>query len=347
MTTEFTPLARRFGAGLILGLATTLAAAPALARPSISDIDRRVGALEGQDRDPTGQLVVDSVAVSTTITATTHCLAPPCTTFDIAGVNFGNGAGVTVQVAGNTMVLGAVSPTMLVASTAPLLAPGSYLLTVETGPDRVQFDAFDVTVGGVGPAGEQGPPGVEGPPGAQGSTGAQGPRGPAGAQGPVGAQGTAGTLGPDSVTSVEVVDGSLTGADIANNSLTGSDIRDLTGNDITNGSIGSADISAISPGQISPVPFEFERFTVPSSGVIATRWPGGSFVVAVVGFETRNGDIQENGTGDPIFVYPFIQNGRWRISFDFRSHNSNERWRIWTMAVRREMTQLFGGYGGP
>ena len=51
--------------------------------------------------------------------------------------------------------------------------------------------------------------------------------------------------------------------------------------------------------------------------------------------------------GDPVFAYPFISGGVWRITFDFRSHNTHENWRIWAMAVRCEMTVLHGGYGGP
>ena len=74
----------------------------------------------------------------------------------------------------------------------------------------------------------------------------------------------------------------------------------MTGNDIVNGTIGSADISTIAPNQISPRPFEFERFDVSSSGTITTRWPSTTWVVAVVGFHTRDGDIQENGVGDPL-----------------------------------------------
>lgn len=61
--------------------------------------------------------------------------------------------------------------------------PGTFLLTVTTGPGTTQFDAFDVTVGAVGPpgpVGPQGPTGPKGEPGPEGPPGPQGPPGPPG-----------------------------------------------------------------------------------------------------------------------------------------------------------------------
>lgn len=149
------------------------------------------------------------------------------------------------------------------------------------------------------------------------------------------------------ITGAQIAPSTITGSNVAGNSLTGTHVQSLTGADIVNGTIQSQDIASIAPNQISPRPFQFELFDVGGSGEIQTRWPSGTWIVAVVGFHTRNGDIQENGVGDPIFVYPFVLNGVWRIRFDLRSHNTNETWRIWTMAVHRDMTTLFGNYGSP
>ncbi len=44
----------------------------------------------------------------------------------------------------------------------PLMPDGNYMLTVETGPSRLQFDAFEFTLGATGPAGPQGPSGLLG-----------------------------------------------------------------------------------------------------------------------------------------------------------------------------------------
>ena len=82
---------------------------------------------------------------------------------------------------------------------------------VRTGNGSRRIDRFEVTLG------VQGPEGLEGP---QGPAGPQGERGVPGPTGPTGPQGPAGVVGPDSVTSIEVADGSLTGADIQNESLT-------------------------------------------------------------------------------------------------------------------------------
>ena len=81
----------------------------------------------------------------------------------------------------------------------PLMPPGSYLLTVETGATRSQFDAFELTLGATGPVGPPGPPGepgTNGEPGPAGPPGPVGPRGPLGFTGPPGEPGEPGVPGP-------------------------------------------------------------------------------------------------------------------------------------------------------
>jgi hypothetical protein len=76
------------------------------------------------------------------------------------------------------------------------LAPGTYLVTLVTGPGQVQQAAFAVTLGAVGPQGDPGPAGPEGAAGPAGSPGPAGPAGPAGPSGAAGAKGADGAPGP-------------------------------------------------------------------------------------------------------------------------------------------------------
>lgn len=84
--------------------------------------------------------------------------------------------------------------------------PGTYDLTITTGPSPVVNVAeVDVALGaagagGVGPQGPAGPQGVPGPAGATGPQGATGPAGPAGPQGATGPAGPAGAKGVQGAT---------------------------------------------------------------------------------------------------------------------------------------------------
>ena len=75
---------------------------------------------------------------------------------------------------------------------------GDYRLTVSQGKKGKDRDDYDLTIGAVGPQGEQGlqgPVGPQGPVGADGATGPQGVAGPQGAQGPTGSDGDKGDTG--------------------------------------------------------------------------------------------------------------------------------------------------------
>ncbi|WP_239576981.1 collagen-like protein [Archangium primigenium] len=101
--------------------------------------------------------------------------------------------GLTVKTYGSSTVVVELPPAFL--------QPGSYLLTLSTGPNLDQNDAFDVTIGTTGPKGDtgaqgpQGPKGDTGPQGFKGDTGAQGPQGLQGPKGDTGAQGPQGVQG--------------------------------------------------------------------------------------------------------------------------------------------------------
>lgn len=86
--------------------------------------------------------------------------------------------------------------TVVVTVPGMLLRPGSYLLTMSTGPNLSQNDSFDVTLGAVGPKGDKGDMGPQGLQGPKGDTGAQGIQGNVGPQGIQGPKGDTGDTGP-------------------------------------------------------------------------------------------------------------------------------------------------------
>jgi hypothetical protein len=115
----------------------------------------------------------------------------------VFGHNFGTGE-VTVTIAEIPVRVQKHLETVLTVTVPrPILnTPGSYRLTVATGKGAGRSDAFDVTIGAVGPQGPKGDPGPVGPRGPRGSVGPQGPKGDTGPAGPVGAQGPKGDTGP-------------------------------------------------------------------------------------------------------------------------------------------------------
>lgn len=76
--------------------------------------------------------------------------------------------------------------TVVVALPPVLMRSGSYRLTMSTGPNVEQNDAFELTMGMLGP---QGPKGDKGDPGSQGIQGLKGDKGDPGPQGPQGIPG--------------------------------------------------------------------------------------------------------------------------------------------------------------
>jgi hypothetical protein len=144
-----------------------------------------VSALEKEDRDLSVQLIVEHVSVDGVV-------------LWIKGRHFDNSTSAppVVRMGGVEQPLLSHTDTLILATLSdPEIADGSYMLTVETGPTRLQFDAFEFTVGAIGPQGEPGERGPPGPPGPRGDLGPQGPQGPQGEQGSQGLQGLPGILG--------------------------------------------------------------------------------------------------------------------------------------------------------
>ncbi|MFY0575038.1 hypothetical protein ACN28S_12300 [Cystobacter fuscus] len=108
----------------------------------------------------------------------------------IYGRNFSTATGVApvVRVAEVGVAAKLYDPsTVVVELPSAFLQPGSYLLSMSTGPNLEQNDSFDVTIGNAGPQGPKGDTGPQGPQGSKGDTGPQGPQGPKGDTGPQGA----------------------------------------------------------------------------------------------------------------------------------------------------------------
>jgi hypothetical protein len=118
-------------------------------------------------------------------------------TMAIEGVHFGSSP--IVEIDYHPVTVYGAAPTLIVAELPMAMAPGSYVVSVQTARSAIFTAYFVVAVGARGPAGPQGPegaPGPEGPAGPVGEPGPAGPAGPPGAQGPEGPQGPAGPPGP-------------------------------------------------------------------------------------------------------------------------------------------------------
>ncbi len=71
------------------------------------------------------------------------------------------------------------------------------------------------------------------------------------------------------------------------------------------------------------------------TGLRADQWH-----VGVIGFWARDGDIQENDSGDIMYIWPYVRNGKWWIRSDIRSHKNNEEWTVRYIAIRRGLLSL-------
>ncbi len=174
--------------------------------------------------------------------------------------------------------------------------------------------------------------------------------------GPIAADQLTGTINEaqlpqNTIDGSEIENESLTGLDIANGTLTRSDLAigavgtvqiadgAIRGSDVALGTLTGAHIDGPGNGR----PFHFQRYgPFPNGGLLDTGFSADLWAAAVVGFRTTNGDIQENGVGDPLIIYPFVQNGNWHVDFDLRSHNSNEGWEFWMMFVDRRFASVSG-----
>lgn len=123
----------------------------------------------------------------------------------INGANFDNGTApvVTLGALGVLFEPAPSTPATIAVDLPPGLSDGDYLLNISTGPNDGQSFDYDLTIGAVGPQGEegaQGEIGLTGPAGTDGVDGATGPQGAQGLTGDVGADGLPGANGADGAT---------------------------------------------------------------------------------------------------------------------------------------------------
>ena len=115
----------------------------------------------------------------------------PCT-IEILGQNLGPDPVVMIE---DTPVTVNTSSDTMIVGEFPCVAAGDYLLTVESGPTKKDYDAIILTIGAVGPVGPEGPQGPKGDKGDRGDQGIQGIQGEVGPQGPKGDKGDQGNQG--------------------------------------------------------------------------------------------------------------------------------------------------------
>ena len=112
------------------------------------------------------------------------------------GSNFDNGAIPTVILGDYDLAVTSYSSDEIIALLPEEILARDYLLTVTTGNSVHQRDFYNLTLGAVGPEGQQGPQGEQGPAGPEGPAGPQGEQGPQGDVGPAGPMGPQGPQGP-------------------------------------------------------------------------------------------------------------------------------------------------------
>ncbi len=87
-----------------------------------------------------------------------------------------------------------------------------------------------------------------------------------------------------------------------------------------------------------PEVFLHQSFVAREGGsVFDTNVPFSNYLCGIDGFAARNGDINEDGTGDILRAYAYLVGGspNWVVTADFRSHVVHERWDIQLLCVRR------------
>jgi hypothetical protein len=66
----------------------------------------------------------------------------------------------------------------------------------------------------------------------------------------------------------------------------------------------------------------------------------------IVGMAARDGDINENDAGDILQAYMEDEDGTWRITADFRTHNHDEKWTIYTICLPKSSSVTLIPYKG-
>ncbi len=199
-----------------LALAVTAAAGAARAqRPSLSDLEQQVIALEArlaalqdeaivdQDSSTEPGLVISKIQVGYDQDGLADTLSITGDNFGVQGLDarviLGHSStsfkSLPISSWTNTFIT-AVLPNELEVGEGIYVVFVANELALENNPASLQIDRMDVTIGARGPNGPQGPAGPAGDVGPQGPQGAGGPQGLQGVQGPTGQRGPTGDRGP-------------------------------------------------------------------------------------------------------------------------------------------------------
>lgn len=168
--------------------------------------------------------------------------------------------------------------------------------------------------------------------------------------GPVDATSLFGTIAEarlpqNAIDTTEIQDNSILGSDIQNGTISTSDILNgtISNSDLADNTITGDKVRGVGFTGVGSKPFHLQRYgPFGNSGTLNTGFPTSDWVAAVVGMRTFDGDIQENGVGNPFFCYPFQQSGTWHVAYDLRSHNNHEGWEVWIMYIDRRWTTVTG-----
>lgn len=63
---------------------------------------------------------------------------------------------------------------------------------------------------------------------------------------------------------------------------------------------------------------------------------------AVAGFYIQDGDINEKGAGNMIYIRMINKSGKWHIQADMRSHGNHENWFVDVMFIRKTISRTIG-----
>ncbi len=97
----------------------------------------------------------------------------------------------------------------------------------------------------------------------------------------------------------------------------------------------SWDMDALCVNKSHPVVrYEFKNLGDNVNGY-NTAISSSTYECGIAGMAALDGDIQENGSGNPIQAYIYSSGGTWRIRADFRTHNNNESWDVDLLCIQR------------
>lgn len=84
---------------------------------------------------------------------------------------------------------------------------------------------------------------------------------------------------------------------------------------------------------------EVDIFDIASGGY-RTNVSSDNYACGVAGMHAISGNVNEDGTGDIIRVYTYMNSGRWWVFADFRSHGQNEKWDIDLICAHRSVVGM-------